>query len=142
MKRECTRCKKEKSLEDFRFRNKTKGTRQSWCKECMSKWEKNIWKTSKQRRSSNAKKAALRRKRNVDFVIDYLKDKKCLDCGEDDIVVLEFDHISDKKFEISYATRATYSLEKIKQEIDKCDIVCANCHKRRTAKQFNWRKNS
>ena len=55
---------------------------------------------------------------------------------------LEFDH-NDKvsKFKaVSSLIRARYSLEKIKVEINKCEVRCANCHRRKTAKEFKWFK--
>ncbi len=57
--------------------------------------------------------------------------KGCLDCGEKDLTVLEFDHVRGVKIkEVSKLFNSTP--EMIYAEIDKCDVVCANCHKRRT----------
>lgn len=75
---------------------------------------------------------------NAEFLIDYLRHHPCVDCGESDIVVLEFDHQRDKLADVSALSREGYSLDKLKQEIAKCEVVCANCHRRRTAKQFGW----
>ena len=44
----------------------------------------------------------------------------------------------DKVLDVSALSREGYSLNKLKQEIAKCDVVCANCHRRRTARQFEW----
>ncbi len=66
----------------------------------------------------------------------------CLDCGEMDIIVLELDHRdpSEKKYKISDVRRTKIKIDDFISEIDKCDVVCANCHRRRTAKQFgSWR---
>lgn len=57
----------------------------------------------------------------------------CADCGEDyPYWIMEFDHLGDKLFNISAASRRGHTLEQIKEEITKCEIVCANCHKNRT----------
>lgn len=70
----------------------------------------------------------------------YLNDKECTVCGYKDIRALEFDHIDPKtkSFSIARAVTDGYSWEKILLEIQKCRIVCANCHKITTAKQYNW----
>ncbi len=84
-----------------------------------------------------------RRKRseNRDFVLDYLSTHPCVDCGEADPVVLEFDHRdpSLKSFAISASKNSTKSLDRIREEIAKCDVRCANCHRRRTHMEQHWR---
>lgn len=84
-----------------------------------------------------------RNKEKIKLVKQYLWDYKvkygCVDCNETDPVVMEFDHLQDKSFTISNKA-ARYSLTKLKQELDKCEVVCANCHRRRTAKRGNWYK--
>lgn len=61
----------------------------------------------------------------------------CQDCGEVDPVVLEFDHRDDKIMDVSTMI-GSRSWSVIQAEIAKCDVVCANCHRRRTAKRFGW----
>lgn len=80
--------------------------------------------------------------RNRDYVYDYLKTHPCVDCGESDIIVLQFDHNDDvnKVGSISKLIRKRMSQASLVQEIQKCTVRCANCHTRRTAKQFNWSK--
>jgi hypothetical protein len=51
---------------------------------------------------------------------------------------LEFDHLRDKKFAIGKAASGGYSLKKIQEEVEKCVVRCANCHRKKTAVQFNW----
>ena len=76
--------------------------------------------------------AGLNRKRAL--LIDYLKRNPCIDCGESDIVVLEFDHRDRalKSILVSEAVRQGWKWERIEDEIKKCDVVCSNCHRRRT----------
>ncbi len=73
-------------------------------------------------------------------LLAYLLEHPCVDCGESDPVVLEFDHVrGEKRFTIARAVSgSTRSWKLIKIEIDKCEVRCANCHVRRTAKQFGW----
>lgn len=72
-------------------------------------------------------------------LFDYLSTKKCIDCGEDDPIVLEFDH---KKPELKFKSLSKmlsghWSWESLTEEIAKCDIRCANCHRRKTYLQQN-----
>jgi len=81
------------------------------------------------------------RKRNRDFLLEYLLIHPCVDCGEDDPIVLDFDHVKGKKFKnVGRLCINGFSTDSIKKEIDKCDVRCANCHRRKTAKEFGWYK--
>lgn len=69
--------------------------------------------------------------RNIWYVLSYLAAHPCVDCGEDDPVVLEFDHVqTDKVASISDLVHKGYKLELIVAEIEKCEVRCANCHRR------------
>jgi hypothetical protein len=69
-------------------------------------------------------------------VYEYLLEHPCLDCGETDPVVLEFDHIGEKTGNVSGMLGRRWST--IEAEIAKCEVVCANCHRRRTAERGGW----
>ena len=71
------------------------------------------------------------------YLLDYLLGHPCIGCGESDPVVLDFDHRdpSQKLFGLAVARRGKHRLEKVKAEVAKCDVRCANCHRRRTAEQ-------
>jgi hypothetical protein len=64
----------------------------------------------------------------------------CVDCGEKNPIVLEFDH-RDPNQKIANVGKLRYgSTKQLKEELAKCDVVCANCHRKRTAKMFgSWR---
>ena len=83
------------------------------------------------------------RDRNRRYVWEYLQGKQCIVCGEPDPLVLEFDHREpdDKDCRIAMAmVTRKFSLERLQKELDKCDILCANCHKRKSAKQLGFHK--
>lgn len=74
-------------------------------------------------------------------IYEYLKTHPCTDCGISDPVVLEFDHVGDKKFGIGVAlSNGGVTIEELQNEMRKCEVVCANCHKRRTAARSGWWK--
>lgn len=77
---------------------------------------------------------------NKQFLWDYLKNNPCVDCGESDPVVLEFDHLRDKKHGV--ASMKTLSRKTILIEIEKCQVRCVNCHRRKTSSERKWFKAS
>tara|TARA_R100001129_G_scaffold1813_2_gene1837 strand:+ start:9044 stop:9406 length:363 start_codon:yes stop_codon:yes gene_type:complete len=85
------------------------------------------------------------KKKNKKFVAWVKSRGCCVDCGEDNPLVLDFDHVVGKKImNISDMSRTSYSIEAIMAEIDKCEIRCSNCHRIATAKrrQQNAKRNS
>jgi hypothetical protein len=72
---------------------------------------------------------------------DYLAAHPCLDCGEKDPLLLEFDHRDGvDKLETVAFLRVRGQRDELLAEIAKCDVRCSNCHQRRTARQFGWKK--
>ena len=90
-------------------------------------------------RSSRCKKCSNKRGINqVDTNREYIKSLKestaCKDCGKNyPYYVMHFDHLQDKKFNIG--SRTSMNIDKLILEINKCEIVCANCHAERTYKR-------
>lgn len=72
------------------------------------------------------------RERNREF-IRKAKDVPCADCGvKYPYYVMDFDHLSDKEWNIAKMVGQCAPLERIQKEVDKCDVVCSNCHRERT----------
>lgn len=77
--------------------------------------------------------------RNQKIVLEYLKLHPCVDCGESDPIVLEFDHVvGEKKTTVANLVRIGASVKMLMEEIVKCVVRCANCHRRKTALERNW----
>jgi len=73
------------------------------------------------------------RKKNILDMLSELKQTlKCKSCGEDHPRCLDFHHRNpnDKKISIARVANQGWSLEKIKEEINKCDVLCSNCHRK------------
>lgn len=85
---------------------------------------------------AKAHDAKMHAERN-EHISSYLSSHPCVDCGEADIVVLEFDHRehSEKSFTIGAHGSIQISMKRLKAEIAKCDVRCANCHRRKTYKE-------
>jgi hypothetical protein len=72
------------------------------------------------------------RRRNLLFIADYLKTAPCVDCGEPDVVVLDFDHVGIKRDGVVQLAYRECSIALLEREIEECEVRCANCHRRRT----------
>ncbi len=139
----CTKCKKSKEETEFTFKLKNLGLRHGQCRDCTRlSVKKHYNKNRKYYLNKTQKRNSLLMNQELEYIQKYLLEHPCIDCKETDIIVLEFDHRSEfKKFKaISSMLRARYPLQKIKDEILKCEVRCANCHRRKTAKQFKWSK--
>lgn len=76
------------------------------------------------------------RKAVREWIRDYLREHPCVDCGETNPVVLEFDHVRGTKlFNVGEATSKGYSLKRVQAEVEKCEVRCANCHRQKTYKE-------
>lgn len=123
--RRCNKCGQTKPLTEFaRFK------RLSWCKECKRQYEREYYRANKARRIEwNERNVQIRR----EFILKYLLAHPCADCGEADPIVLDFDHVQGEKIEaVSAMAWQGYSIERLEAEIAKCEVVCSNCHRRRT----------
>jgi hypothetical protein len=141
----CNKCGVEKDLKEFHRRTKESTVYKTHCKACVKEYRKKYYAKHRQKfidyaKISTQKQRELRR----EFLWEYLSSHPCIDCGEDDPLVLEFDHISGKKVApVSQLISRGFSEKRIQEEIDKCEVRCSNCHKRKTAKEFGWyRKHS
>jgi hypothetical protein len=72
------------------------------------------------------------------WIMAYLSAHPCVDCGEADIVVLEFDHQNEKETTIAELIRDAASLSRLVAEVAKCLVRCANCHRRKTARDRGY----
>lgn len=134
----CGRCKQNKQLSEFNKKRNSKDGRQAICRVCSNKLSKEHYKndpeTHKKRVAKNNKKTIKNNRRKL---LDILQDSKCTDCGNKNVLVLEFDHVrGTKKGHISDFVRLAYSWNTILKEMAKCEIVCANCHRIRTYTEF------
>ena len=79
----------------------------------------------------------LKRHWNREFVKRVKKLLCCVDCGEKDHIVLEFDHVRGEKVGSIANMAASYSISSLKKEMRKCEVRCANCHRRRHFREKN-----
>ena len=138
--RRCSTCRQDLPHLSFHLRRKGSDLLQSTCKKCsdarrVQDARKNPERAyATQRRALNKKRLVLR-----DFVALFLSENPCVDCGEADPEVLEFDHVRGvKRYAISTMVTTGFSLKQIEDEMAKCEIRCANCHRRKTGRERGW----
>lgn len=142
--KECFTCKVVKPITEFGKNSKKEDGLAIHCLICKREYDKRFYtKTVETRRSRKKVNVAVTSNRNKKYVTNYLKEHPCIDCGNKNIIVLEFDHVTgSKEYNVSEMISRNYSLEKIIAEIAKCEVRCANCHRivtyeRRIAKKLS-----
>ena len=127
-----------KPVEEFAWRRKAKGQRHNYCRPCHSEYHREHYLANRRKYIDMAgKRARAVAKERYALLIEYFQANPCVDCGEIDPVVLEFDHLGKKLFNIAKGIR-DQSWESLQAEIAKCEVVCANCHRRRTARRGGY----
>ena len=137
----CTKCKQLKPYKLFPYRENQRRY-DTWCRPCYAEKARRYRRTKPEliRSRKHSYERARRLERQL-WVIDYLKSHPCVDCGESDPVVLDFDHVRGQKTEsVTRMLMAGYSTKTLLKEIEKCEVRCANCHRRKTARTQGWRR--
>lgn len=138
----CITCGVDKLDTDFAYRSITTGKRQTRCRACHAIARRAHYEQTKPTYIANERtRIRGHREGNRVLIFAFLSEHPCVDCGELDPVVLDFDHRdpANKRLEVAkLATRKPWP--RVLEEIDKCDVRCASCHRRRTAKEFGWRR--
>ena len=133
---ECIRCHRDLRPTNFHRSPAWKSGRSSTCKTCRASWrQKNTRYRAAQLR---AKKRGIQRSR--EFVWCYLAQHPCKSCGERDPCVLTFDHVRNKYMNVSRMIINGCTPPRLLMEIKKCNVLCFNCHMRRTMKQLRYGK--
>ena len=130
----CSKCGKELPLDNFSWKNKSKKIYQSRCKSCQRIIDKEYYLSNPARRASIRERAKNDMSASKQYIKKYKQTHPCVKCGENRYYVLDFHHIDNNK-ERELSQVKTWSISKIQQEIDKCAILCANCHR-----DFHWQE--
>jgi hypothetical protein len=130
----CSRCRQVQPASNFNWHRKALGQHDAYCRPCRAEYKQEHYAANRQRYRENSErfKQAWRQER-VSYLLAFFKTHHCVDCGEADPRVLEFDHRGEKSFNISYGLQH-HAWPLVLAEIEKCDVRCANCHRRKTAR--------
>lgn len=125
MKR-CSKCKTNKEILEFHKNRTRKDGLSAECKVCKSIRQKSMSRKARDLANEYGRRYS---KSKREFIINYKLDHPCIICGEKEYVCLDFHHLdpSTKLFDIA---RIPTSIERTKEEIEKCVVLCSNCHKK------------
>lgn len=138
----CAACHLERPAAFFSFADRIRGTLNSYCRPCHAAYRHAHYLAN---RADYIRRAVAqtrgRREVNRREIVRFLGTHPCVDCGISNAIVLEFDHRDPEQKLMDVATMMlSKRWPRVLAEIEKCDVRCANCHRRRTARQFRWSK--
>lgn len=137
--KKCVTCHIHKAHAEFNRRTAARDGLQDRCRSCSRQWyvDNRVEHAERVRVRNNRVRAEHRLR-----LLDYLSRHPCVDCGESDVRVLEFDHRPDerKTAELGTLIASCFSWPVVEREIAKCDVRCANCHRRITSARAGWGK--
>lgn len=109
----CTKCKRELPIDQFYWRNKAKGIRRADCKDCHNGYVK------------------IKYQEKQNKIEEFKSQLKCAKCGEMRGYVLDLHHLNpeEKDRTVSRMISNNASDEIIQKEINKCIVLCSNCHR-------------
>jgi hypothetical protein len=140
----CSNCRRSLPTTEFNRRARSRDGLATICRECDIAKSREYYAKNRERhrrivRANDMRYQAIVREHLVRFLLAH----PCVDCGETDLRVLEFDHRpgSGKTRDISYLIRGGTSWRRVAEELEKCDVRCRNCHALITYArgEGNWR---
>ena len=137
----CRKCGLTYPAAMFNWKIKARGIRQNACRNCTAAVSSKHYQENKADYKARAK--AHNNKQRAFFqeaLVTYLLEHPCVDCGEADPVLLEFDHRHDetKCFNVGTCSSSVNTWVGVEKEIAKCDVRCVRCHRLKTARERGW----
>lgn len=130
IEKKCSMCKSVLPVEHFHLNKAKKDGRAGCCKECQKAVSRKHYEANKQAYFDRNQQV---RRRQKERLLEIKSQSPCRDCGQTfHPFIMEFDHLSADDKTFSIGRRGSKSNKQIQTEIDKCDLLCANCHKLRT----------
>lgn len=125
----CCDCSENKIITEFSYKNKERGYRSNRCKPCHRVFRKQYYLDNKEREVKNAQRNTKRRRKELKDFVKSLK-IKCNRCSEDHIATLQFHHKNpgEKEGAVAMMAHKVVAKDILIKEIEKCEILCANCH--------------
>ena len=131
MLKKCKKCGFEKSLDNFSLDKNKKDNHQNYCKVCKTSMYKRVYPRDRDKYKQR-NKLKLSYKNDIKDNVKKDKGGKCIKCGENRLYVLDFHHLDPSQKTLDLSTLIGHvgnNNPLIKEEADKCILLCANCHR-------------
>lgn len=123
----CSRCKNEKSVDEFCKSSRAKDGRQPACKTCMA----DSWRRSRNKRKTHYNTVQKdRTTRNVQLIQQWKSQRGCHVCGETAWCCLDLHHLDPSVKEANPSDLMYVSVQSFLKEAEKCIVLCSNCHRK------------
>jgi hypothetical protein len=132
----CTHCEQDKSLDEFALNRAKPDGHQAWCKSCTKEVNADLYRNGyKEKQKAHNRR---NKRRYMDELLEDVGDllaAGCIVCGETDPACLDFHHRdpAQKAYGVRQAVHHGWSRTRVRAEAAKCDILCANCHRKHHA---------
>ncbi len=138
--KDCKRCQKTLDTNNFSINKSRYDGYQSHCIKCMKEYRKEHYRNNKQQYYN---RNIVQKERLGIWIQEYKKYRSCKDCKKSypyEPWLMEFDHLDSDLKEMAVSLIARYgSLKKVIKEIEKCDLLCVLCHRKRTASRGHYK---
>ncbi len=135
----CSTCHEIRLLSEYNVRRAAKDGLQSRCRPCSRQW----YEANRDEHLANVRRRTVEVRREYKRRVGaHLARHPCVDCGETDVRVLEFDHLPgvDKHADVAAMVADGGRWSDVEAEIAKCEVRCASCHRRVTCeRRGDWR---
>lgn len=130
----CATCKQVKPVSEFAKNRRQPDGLQTACKPCRNAYNRNYYKSSPKAQVERVRLRAIEVRKELKALVWELKSKPCTDCGNTyHPFVMDFDHVRGTKLmDVNALVSSACSMKRLLEEIDKCELVCSNCHRMRT----------
>jgi len=138
----CSTEQRWKPKSEFGWRDKANGLPHRDCKECRNARRRGYYSANTAKvRNMNSVSSQNAKEINFEYAYGYLSTHPCQDCGQTNPALLTFDHVRGRKRDnVSNMINNGWSLDTIKAEIEKCEVVCFNCHMTREKERREKKK--
>lgn len=128
--KKCTKCRRNKDESEFNKNKSRKCGLNNICRKCSNRHGRDYYLKYRDRQKN---KIYQRKKKYIGQIKEEILRRKrlgCKYCDEKSVCCMDFHHLKNKKYAVSKMLNGSFCLPQAIEEMDKCDVVCSNCHRK------------